>query len=142
MTEAYVLKYLVPMTINSKMVLLHKKLNLIIDEVVNSSSHHHFHRHHAFSSTDYFFVSTNIARRFMDVPESAIVLAYSDQHPIIKQIDATVNNDDNNDRMDSNEGSSIYHYIVVVIGALSSLLLKALTIVLLGMGQLPEIVQV
>ena len=106
------------MAINSKILLLHKKLNSLIDEIVSSCSNAgssgggtgDHHRHHAFSSSDYFFVSTNIARRFMDVPESAIVLAYSDQHPTIKQINDSSDNDSNNndnnddDDINSNDG--------------------------------------
>ena len=61
---------------------------MLIDEVVKVCSKDHGYRglHHSFSSTDYFFVSTNIARRCIDIPESAIVLAYSDQHPTIRHI--------------------------------------------------------
>ena len=144
---------MVPMVINSKILILHKKLNSLIDEIVSScnnaggtSSHHHHHRHDTFSSSDYFFVSTNIARRFMDVPESAIVLAYSDQHPTIKQINDSIVNDNNANKNSSNDDddsdTSICHCVVVALGALVSLLLQALTIVLLGMGQLPDIAQV
>ena len=147
------------MVINKKILLLHKKLNLLIDEVVSSCNNapsssssgggssggtSDQHRHNAFSSTDYFFVSTNIARRFMDVPESAIVLAYSDQHPTIRQIDGSSdsNNDSDSDEEDDDSESSLYQCILAALGAVVSLLLKALTIVLVGMGQLPETVQV
>jgi len=156
---------MVPMVINSKILLLHKKLNLLIDEIVSSCNNASAsgsssasggggggssggtsdqHRHNAFSSTDYFFVSTNLARRFMDVPESAIVLAYSDQHPTIRQIDGSTdnNNDSDSDDEDDDNESSLYQCILAALGAVLSLLLKALTIVLVGMGQLPETVQV
>ena len=86
----------------------------------------------------------------MDIPESAIVLAYSDQHPTIKQINdsivndsnATKNSSSNDDDDDDNNDTSICHCVVVALGALVSLLLQALTIVLLGMGQMPDIAQV
>ena len=91
---------------------LHKKLNVLINDIVrggNTNSHQNrHHHHHAFSSTDYFFVSTNLARRCIEVPESAIVLAYSDQHPTIRSLDAittTVDRDGNISRTGRNSST-------------------------------------
>jgi len=141
----------VPSVINNKILRLHKKLNLLIDVIVQSSSYTGSgtgggnQRHDEFSSTDYFFVSTNLARRLLHIPESAIVLAYTDQHPTIMQIDSSKDTD-SNENLNSNhhhdDEISILRRVFVTLGILTSLLSQGLTIVLLGMGQLPETAQV
>jgi hypothetical protein len=76
----------------------------------------------------------------MDVPESAIVLAYSDQHPTIRHLDATTASlDDSNS---TSRGSSTYEYILLTIGGVAAVLLHASSIALLGIGRLPEFFQV
>ena len=104
--------------------------------------HHHHHHHHAFSSTDYFFVSTNLARRCIEVPESAIVLAYSDQHPTIRSLDATTTDDRDGNVNSTGRNSSTYEYMLLTIGGVATILLHALSVALLGIGRLPEFFQV
>jgi len=72
----------------------------------------------------------------MDIPESSIVLAYSDQHPTIKTFDNTTNT------VDYDGNISTYEYIFLTLGGVSTVLLQALSIVLLGIGRLPEFFQV
>ena len=78
----------------------------------------------------------------MDLPESAIVLAYSDQHPTIRNLDATTAADLDNSINSNGHDSSAYQYILLTIGGVATVLLHALSIALLGVGRLPEFFQV
>ena len=73
----------------------------------------------------------------MDVPESAIVLAYSDQHPTIRNLDATTNADRDNNINSTGRGS-----ILAILRGGATVTLHALSIALLGIGRLPEFFQV
>jgi hypothetical protein len=142
MSEAYLLSFLIPRTISSKIVILQKKLNRLVSNLVNNSVHHHqHHQHHhhhhlSFSTPDYFFISTNLARRCKDIPESALILAYTDTHMPYAS--------DNNNHITSNDTSSNDTNVttwVLLSGGLATLL-KLLTIQLFQITALPEFAQV
>ena len=105
----------------------------------SNSNHHH---HLAFSSTDFFFVSTNLARRCIEVPESAIVLAYSDQHPTIRRLNASTCVDLDSSVSSTGRDSNSYEYILLTVGGVATVLLHALSVALVGVGRLPEFFQV
>ena len=138
MSEAYLLSFLIPRTISSKIVILQKKLNRLVSSLVNNSNHHHHHHHHhlSFSTPDYFFISTNLARRCKDIPESALILAYTDTHmPCASDNNNHINSND----ITSNDTNAITW--VLLSGGLATLL-KLITIQLFQITALPEFAQV
>ena len=87
----------------------------------------------------------------MDIPESAMVLAYSDQHPAIRQIDSDNRSSTHNRHNDTNHtitsstskgATSIHHHVVLSMNGFISILLQLLSIGLLEIGRLPEALQV
>ena len=78
----------------------------------------------------------------MDVPESAIVLAYSDQHPTIRNLDATTTASRDSSINSTGRSSSTYELMLLTLGGVATVILHALSIALLGIGRLPEFFQV
>ena len=159
MSEAYLLSFIIPMTINSKIGnittttttttfqlflmllityikgMIQKRLNKLVNDLVSDNSRHHHHHHHlSFSTPNYFFLSTNLARRFKDIPESVIVLAYSDHMPYTSDHNNHINSSNSNDNDNGN--------MVLLSGIFFASFLKAISVGLVQITALPEFAQV
>jgi len=80
-------------------------------------------------------VSINLARRLKDIPESLIVLAYTDHMPCSSGHNTHINSSNDNDNNNTTT-------MVLFGGALVASLLKVITIGLVQITALPEFAQV
>jgi len=75
--ETYVLTRLIPLSIWSKTLHLQKEVNNLVATIVkgiipdhdSSSANYNTSTPKKFSTTEFFFVSTNIAKKYPDLPE-------------------------------------------------------------------------
>jgi hypothetical protein len=135
MTEAYFLKFLIPSLIDNKINEMRQKLERLIKEVVNNM-HTARIQETSFHSSDYFFISANLARRCMHIPESAIVLAYAEIQPPV----GTQKNDTSSKSENVTKVNNVYDAIEYCEGLILSLL-KAFSMGLIVVGSLPDSLQ-
>jgi len=73
--EVYVLDFLVPLTISVRTTALKEKFDKVIKNVTSNMNNEDF------NVSEYFFVSSTIARKRPDIPESKLILAYKSSLP-------------------------------------------------------------
>ena len=81
--EAIVVFYFIPSLVTKDVYKIQKKVSEIIDKMFSYNlTTKESSKRSTFSSTDYFFLSNNIAKDFPSLDESALVLSYRDPLPI------------------------------------------------------------
>jgi len=146
--EVFVLRYIIPIAISNRAIDIKKKIDQLILKL-SSSNYYDDDRGKRFSVTDWFFVSSYIAKKRPDIPESSIVLAYRsiDPNDINRKFNKLIalsekkHSDDN----DSKERGDIPQFHVIILNAIidmSAALLNGITLMTLQIGVLPEFIQV
>jgi len=132
---------MIPISIASSTASLKVKLDKLIDDISRNAK---AASENEFSITDWFYVSSMVAKRRPDIPESSIILRYRTSNSV--NISKTFNSlgairNDCNEDVRITQSSSIFASICIILGAFTSSLLKALNIATIYLGVLPESMQ-
>jgi hypothetical protein len=139
--EVIVLRYAIPAAISNRTAELKEKINVLISKISEINNIDVNDSDTRFSVTDYLFVSSFIAKKRRDVPESSIILQYRSTMP--RNINKKFNNLINKvevPRVTKNQYRGRY-FIIPVLLDFTKMLIKLLTISLLQIGALPEFMQ-
>ena len=139
--EVIVLRYAIPAAISNRTAELKEKINVLISKISEINNIDVNDNDTRFSVTDYLFVSSFIAKKRRDVPESSIILQYRSTMP--RDINKKFNNLINTveaPRLTKNQYRGRY-FIIPVLLDFTKMLIKLLTISLLQIGALPEFMQ-
>jgi hypothetical protein len=139
--EVIVLRYAIPAAISNRTAELKEKINVLISKISEINNIDVNDNDTRFSVTDYLFVSSFIAKKRRDVPESSIILKYRSTMP--RDINKKFNNLINKvevPRLTKNQYRGRY-FIIPVLLNFTKMLIKLLTISLLQIGALPEFMQ-
>ena len=146
--EVFVLRYVIPIAISNRAIDIKKKIDQLILKL-SSSNYYDSDRSKRFSVTDWFFVSTYIAKKRPDIPESSIVLAYRsiDPNDINRKFNKLIalsekKDSDDNDAKDRGDIPQFHVIILNAIINMSAALLNGITLMTLQIGVLPEFIQV
>ena len=146
--EVFVLRYIIPVAISNRAIDIKKKIDQLILKL-SSSNYYDSGSGTRFSVTDWFFVSSFIAKKRPDIPESSIVLAYRsiDPNDINRKFNKLIalSEKKQSDQNDANKEGDIPQHHAFLINAIidmSAAFLNGLTLMTLQIGVLPEFIQV
>lgn len=143
MMEVILLRYAIPGAVSNKASEIKEKLDEFLSNVSNYSFDSNIHDD-SFSVTDYFFISTLIARKRTNIPESKLILLYRSDKPndVSKKFNHLIVKHANHGNLANSNNLIGYLISYKVLIDVSTMLLRGLTLVSLQVGVLPEFLQV
>jgi hypothetical protein len=137
--EVLIIYYIIPTSITDSTNLLRQKLDSLVSELTESEEGGS--NLQKFSITDYFFVSSSIAKRRPDIPESSIVLSYRTTNPT--NINNCINNlKKNRDTAPVIHGADNFALAgFLFLGYIAKVCAEVMTYALMRVGILPEFFQ-
>jgi hypothetical protein len=145
--EAFLLDYLVPISIADSTAVLKEKLKGLVSKVAVRYTSNEVSDEQEFSAPQYFFVSMNIARRRLDIPESSLILSYTDPTPtdICKKFKLMQAKEDERRRkledMYNESDLGLLPQALIILTKIAESILKAAVIGLMSLGTLPDAIQ-